>query len=359
MVSMVLLFPVDGKPIGQALYEMQPESRRHFTIDIDKSSDTDIVSRVKDIIKKMIVYEPADRLSMNKVVSRLSEIRDSLQPDEVLLASKERSVWVRVGSEWEKQADLSKSHPDENICFCALPDGVVAVGGGYEDNVSSMCHHFSVYTRSWRRLPDMPTVRRDASAVMPEDVLMVLGGCDKDNQKLAVCEKFHMADGVWSSAAPMLEPLWRPLVAAAAGKVYIVPRDFPSSTRIQVYDVTANTFSWTAQLPQHPQNILGACLVAVDEKLYLLGGKQRLAVQYNPAVAQWTQLQLQPSATYDWGCCGVVHDGKLLLCGGDTTGEDKNLVEEFDINTQQWKTTRIKIPFAFTYWDSLVASIDV
>ena len=99
--------------------------------------------------------------------------------------------------------------------------------------------------------------------------------------------------------------------------------------------------------------------MAADEKLYLLGGEQRLAIQYSPAADQWTQLLSQPSARYYWhGCCGVVHDGKLLLCGGKTEGTlDSKLVEEFDINTQQWKTTDIKLPFDFFDHNSHVASI--
>ena len=132
---------MEGTPIGQALYEMNTGSGRHFTINIDKLSDTDLASRVKDIIKKMIVYKPADRISMNEVVARLSEIRDSLPSDdrlseirdslpsdEVLLAVDVRSVWVRVGTVREKQADrLPAEHPDYCISFCAVPDGIVAI----------------------------------------------------------------------------------------------------------------------------------------------------------------------------------------------------------------------------------------
>ena len=361
MVSIVLLFPVEGQPIGRALYEMHTGRGRHIMVNIDKSSDTDLVSRVKDIIKKMIVYQPADRISMNEVVARLSEIRDSLPSDEVLLAVKTRSVWVRVGSVWEKQADLlPEEHYRYEIYLCTLPDGICAVGGGSADNVSSMCHHFSVHTRRWRRLPDMPTARRDVSAIVLGNALMVLGGRDKHFRELAVCEKFHMADGVWGAAASMIEPLRRPLVAAAGNKIYIVPRDgrISPSTKIQQYDPTANRFSTAAQLPQHVQNTLCACLVAADEKLYLLGGEQRLVIQYSPAADQWTQLLSQPSAGYDWGCCGVVHNDKLLLCGGETEDtHDRNLVEEFDISTQQWKITDVKLPFAFLWLNSHVASI--
>ena len=263
---------------------------------------------------------------MNEVVARLSEIRDSLPPDEILLAVDERSVWVRVGSVWEKQADrLPEEHPDYHICLCTLPDGIVAVGGGWRDNMSSMYHHFSVHTRTWKRLPDMPTARCFASAVVLGNVLMVLGGWDKHYHELAVCEKFHMTDGAWSSAASMIEPLIKPLVAAAGNKIYIVPRDkhISPSTKIQQYGPTADRFSTTSQLPQHVLS--------------------------------------QPPARYDrLGCCGVVHNDKLLLCGGRREGAyATNLVEEFDINTQQWKITDVKLPFSFSFIDSHVASIHV
>ena len=369
----IMLFSVDEKPIGRALFDMHSARSRGFpfnigrsrkiTVNIDKPSDTNLVSRVKDIIKKMIVYNPADRISMNEVVARLSEIKDSLQPDEVLLAVKERSVWVRVVSVWEEQPDvLPEEHPVYCISFCAVPDGIVAIGGWLMANVSSMCHHFSVHTRRWRRLPDMPTARHGVSAVLLGNVLIVLGGCDKHYTDLAACEKFHMTDGVWSSSAPMIEPLYRPLVAVAANKVYIVPRRYTISpgTMMQQYDNTTDRFSRAAQLPQYVQDTFDACLVAADEKLYLLGGVQRLAVQYSPAADQWTQLLSQPPARYDYcGCCGVVHDGKLFLCGGRTEGNDRNLVEKFDINNQQWKITDVKLPLAFDYSDSHVASIHV
>ena len=372
MVSIVImLFPVDEKPIGRALFDMHSARSRGFpfnigrsrkiTVNIDKPFDTDLVSRVKDIIKKMIVYKPAERISMNEVVARLSEIRDS-PSDEVLLAVKRRSVWVRMGSVWEKQPDvLPEEHPDWFMSFCAVPDGIVAIGGGLMANVSSMCHHFSVHTRRWSRLPDMPTARCDVSVVMLGNVLMVLGGCDKHHNDLAVCEKFHMTEGVWSSSAPMLEPLYKPLLAVVTNKVYIVPRRSTISpgTMMQQYDNTADRFSRAAQLPQHVRDTGHACLVAADEKLYLLGGEQSLAVQYSPAADQWTQLLSQPPARYPLGCCGVVHDGKLLLCGGETEGNYWSLVEEFDISTQQWKITDVKLPFPFTPCDSHVVSIHV
>ena len=289
---------------------------------------------------------------------RLSEIRDSLPPDELLLAMQERSVWVRVGSVWEQQSEiLPKEHPENRICVCALSDGVAVVGGGWGDKVSSMCHHFSVRTRRWRRLPDMPTARCGVSAAMLRNELLVFGGRDKHNQNLAVCEKFDMTDDVWSSAAPMIESLYRPLVAAARDKIYIVPQDYSIQTNIQQYDPTTDAFRVLAQLPQHLMDTSKDCLVAADEKLYLLRDPSVASLQYIPSTDQWTKLLSQPNTNYYRGCCGIVRDDKLLLCGGSRDGNDSNLVEEFDMRTQQWKTKDIKLPFRFQYCDSHVASI--
>ena len=69
---------MDGKPIGRALYEMHTGRSRHCRINIDKSSDSQFVSKVKKIIKDMIAYKPEDRISMNEVVELLSLLRDSV-----------------------------------------------------------------------------------------------------------------------------------------------------------------------------------------------------------------------------------------------------------------------------------------
>ena len=363
VVSIVyMLFPVDEKPIGQAMFEMNSKKSKrfpfnirrpkHFTINIDKSSDSDLVSKVKNIIKKMIVYKPSDRVGMKEVVEGLAVLRDSTS-SEILVAVEERSLWVRVDSTWEQQADAPKEHPPFAICFCGVSDGLVALGGCtdvFGGSVSSMCHHFSVKNSSWKRLPDMPTIRYYASAIMLKHVLMVLGGWDRNGHDLAVCENLQMRESVWSSAASMMEPLSKPLVAVAAHKVYVVPRDSytPPGTQMQQYDPRVDSFSWVSQLPRHVEDTSDACLVAGDDKLYLFGGSERLAIEYSPAANQWTQLISQPPAEYHFqGCCGVVHDGKLLLCGGSTGGNDQNLVEEFDVRTQQWKTTDLKLPFPF------------
>ena len=73
-----------------------------------------------------------------------------------------------------------------------------------------------------------PTARHClASAVVVGHMLLVFGGKGPTlHSKLAVCERFHMTDDVWSSAASMIEPLLLPLVAVAANKDLYCPTRF-------------------------------------------------------------------------------------------------------------------------------------
>ena len=88
-----------------------------------------------------------------------------------------------------------------------------------------------------------------------------------------------MRDSVWSSAASMLKPLYKPLVAAVLGKVYVLPRESPISpgTQIQKYDPAMDCFSWAAHIPEYVQDTSCACIAAAEDRLYLFGG---LALQY-------------------------------------------------------------------------------
>ena len=205
----------------------------------------------------------------------------------------------------------------------------------------------------------MPTARRGAAAVVLSNMLLVMGGMDKHCRYLAVCERFHLADAVWSSAAPMMEALWSPLVGTAAGKVFVVPctASISAGTHLQQYEPDSH-FQQAAPLPQHVHNTLGACLLGAGDKLYLLGGQHRLCEQYCPASKQWTQLLSPACATcYSLGCCAVLHAGKLLLCGGESEDNYQDMVEELDTDTQQWQTADFTLPFHYYWGNSFVGSI--
>ena len=390
---------MDGVNLGEMMWKRRRSFFSKFKLDIDNPNDSPLESAIKQIIKKMIQFRPADRINITEVVNELSAlrveaptevagnkpgVRMSLVVNELsalreataaLVAANNKKLWVMtksinsqgvlVSSEWEHQSDIATDHDLADICFCTMSDGIVALGGKCyscaEPHSVRNCYHFSLSTRQWRSLPDMPTARFWASAVELAigDILFLFGGMDESYNVLDVCEKFHVSDCVWSATASLVEPLCKPLVATAAGKVFIIPRVvliFPG-TKIQQYDPILDSFSLAAQLPDYVLNTWEASVVSAGDRLYLLGGEQRLAVQYSPAADQWVQLRSQPAARYERGCCAVVHSGKILLCGGSKDGDCRNTVEEYDTQTQQWNIADLKLPFAFNLLFSHVASI--
>ena len=177
---------------------------------------------------------------------------------------------------------------------------------------------------------------------------MVVGG-KIDGKDSNVCEILHVKHNKWSTGASLPKPLKKPLLTVLASRVFILPQDYdlPTIFRTQLlmYDPLSNTYSHRARLPSNIHNTIGACLVGVTDMLHLLGG---MSWQYNYRTDQWIQL-VTPTANYDsWdGCCAVVRDNNILLCGG-SKGRDKcNMIEEYNTVTQQWKVLDIHLPFQY------------
>ena len=261
-----------------------------------------------------------------------------------------RAVWVLEGDNWQKVADVPTECLDEFACIGQVSGGIV-IAGGYDGSVASQCHHFSLDTRQWRKLDNMVRPRYSASAAEFDDMkLLVVGGCDSSELATAVCQILNVVSGKWTPTASMPEPLERPLVAAASGFVFILPQDeITSNTRILQYDPSTDSHTYRAYLPDGVQDTYGACLVGTGDKLYLLGGEERLAWQYDIHTDQWIQLT-QPSAKYVYyeGCCAVVRAKNIMLCGGSSEeGRERDLIEEYDVKKQSWRILDTRMPFHF------------
>ena len=80
----IVLFTVNGKSIGRAMYELELQLGSEwsgFTPDIDKPTDTPLETAIKAVIKRMIQIRPADRMNMGEVVSKFAELRSQYKPD--------------------------------------------------------------------------------------------------------------------------------------------------------------------------------------------------------------------------------------------------------------------------------------
>jgi hypothetical protein len=308
------------------------------------------------------------------VLEQLSRLR--VRCEQLLAVSvngSKRGVWLHDGSEWERVSGVPDECDNDGVCLCRVTDGMIVCGGWTDRSLSGHCHHFSLLTRHWRKLADMITPRCYASAVEYVDgKLLVAGGVTSGGKWSAVCEELDCKRDRWSSGAGLPQAFVKPLMAAEAGQVFIMEQNHDlDQPRMLVYDPSAEkgilrrpSHKYTSA-PPGVRSTEGACLAAAGQRLYLLGGEEGLALEYNPRTDQWGHLT-PPSPRYGWmgdhgyyksGCCAAVSDGMIRVYGGSssTEGGDCNRVEVYDTRARKWQTLDMRLPFMYSQYTVLVA----
>jgi hypothetical protein len=329
-----------------------------------------------------LIMDRAERvLSDTKhVLDQLSRLRvEGGQLLAVSVHEDDRGVWVHEGSEWERVCDVPDECGDWRVCLSKVADGFVACGGWRNNKLLPHTHHFSLLTRQWRRLRDMRTPRRYASAVEYDDMkVLVAGGETDDLEDSAVCDVLDCKNNIWVAVESLPKALVKPLMAAEAGQVYLLEQDNDlKKPRILITDPSTSKqaskkgilkrFSfkshwYTSARPEDVTSTEGACLAAAAQRLYLLGGRQQLALCYNLLTEQWERLT-PPSLRYSgWsGCCDVVAAARITVYGGrsSTEGEkETNRAEVYDRRARRWHTLDMRLPFGYHKHMALVAHYD-
>ena len=261
---------VKGECLGRVMYQNRSTG---YVVQIYNETDSPFLRAIKNIIHPMIALHQSDRPSIDEVVDKLSQLMhmDS-PPDRILMVEScvERAVWIREDDKWQKISGVPEECSVYRMCYCRVSDGIVAIGGL---NIlgppsSTQCHHFSISTKLWRRMQDLQTARYDAAAVVLEGEVYVFGGEIDDNSEgraIAACEKLNIQANTWTSIRDLPEPLKSPMVTAARGKAYIIPRvDYITAANILQlveYDPMHDRYSAQCQLPGNVKGTWDAHLV--------------------------------------------------------------------------------------------------
>ena len=317
-----LCVSVKGECLGRAMYQNRSAG---YVVQIHNETDSPFLRAIKDIIHPMIALHQSDRPSIDEVVDKLSHLMGS-PTDRILMIQSywERSVWLREDDEWQKISGVPDECPISDICFCRVSDGIVAMGGyhGVDDPASAQCHHFSLSTRQWRRMQNLQTARFRATAVFLECEVCVFGGQSQDDngvsRAILACEKLIIQANTWTSIRDLSEPLIRPLVTAARGKAYVIPRkrNVTAGNRLQLveYDPMHDRYSAQCQLPESVEGTEGAHLVGISDQLYLLFQSEpgeNCIYQYNVSNGQWSDVVV-PNTPCLYSYLGETSSGKLM-----------------------------------------------
>jgi N-acetylneuraminic acid mutarotase len=177
--------------------------------------------------------------------------------------------------------------------------GDVYVVGGYGNVLNGLTakrgfFRYSPATRSWTRLPPMPTARGAVATAVVGDRLYVADGL-ATGKEMAVLEAYDFGEGRWKRLAP--PPTAREHVAAVAlgGSLYVLGgRDARTDSLDTVERYDPETDRWKTLAPL-PVGVGGLEAVAFDGAILAIGGgddRRRIVngdvQRFDPETGRWS-----------------------------------------------------------------------
>ncbi|XP_055908252.1 kelch-like protein 3 [Eupeodes corollae] len=207
-------------------------------------------------------------------------------------------------------------------------------------------------TQAVTTLPGMHIQRRGYGLAVLNNELYVVGGQKYLSPWKRVVEKYNFSTEKWYDVAPMNTIFSSPKVAVANDKLYVVG---DRSTTMESLNPSTN--EWTSNpIADLPKSAFGFTEVAGD--LYKIGGAQYGDTRYGKDVyfksvhsfdtlsCVWTQRAQMKIALADPHC--ISWNNRLITCGGrDETGTYLNLVQEYNPNSNEWRTLAQMIEYNY------------
>lgn len=202
---------------------------------------------------------------------------------------------------------------------------------------------------TWSMGPDLPKPVHHANAAVAGGTIYVLGSLETTNFT-AIGEVWAWnptTDATWSPKAPMPAGTQRgsSVVGTIDGKI-VVAGGFRGGAvgDVQIFDPAAN--AWTEGQPAVPMSRDHACGGVVNDKLYILGGRQgaitsqsTIVYEFTPG-AGWTERMGMPTAR-GGTACGVVGN-RIVAVGGEGNMAVASgvfpQVEAYDATGNTWAT---------------------
>jgi len=242
-------------------------------------------------------------------------------------------------------------------------DPIIVYGGNEGSNSTSTAIAYSQSGDSVPTVASMSVARADLGYAADRSGFgYAIGGVDDNGHALSSAERYNQDSDSWSAIASLPTALFHfPAVFDGTNYIYAFggwTNTAPATETAAVLRYSVSGNSWTAMAPM-PVAVAGsAAALAVDGKIYVVGGVSggvtTSAVQvYDPAAntwAIWTPLPEGLSAS----AMGVDSLGRLIVMGGmDTNGNDVSDV---------WRSQQLGVPDSapgFVSYPSLTATYQV
>jgi hypothetical protein len=193
----------------------------------------------------------------------------------------------------------------------------------------------------WTLLAPLPTARGETAAAVADEQVYVIGGMTGlAGGASAEVSIYDTVGDRWNVAPALPSPRHHAAAVGLNGTVYVSgggPSAGDWTPQPELWALDAGGGAWRDLAPI-PQGRLGHRMLAVDDRLYVVGGigDTRRVLVYNVAADSWTARAEMPSPPRDH-IAAVVVAGEIWVIGGRSGGENHARVDVYDPGTDTWR----------------------
>ncbi|XP_039613520.1 kelch-like protein 23 [Polypterus senegalus] len=248
-------------------------------------------------------------------------------------------IWDPVTNIWVQGRDMP-DHTRESYSVSLLGPNIFVTGGYRTDNIEALdtVWIYNVDTDEWIEGCPMINARYYHCSVTLHGCVFAIGGY-RGGAPAKEVEVYDPLLKKWSSLANMVQGVGNATACVLRDVIYVTGghygyRGSCTYDKIQSYRLDFNEWSVVTVSP-HPE--YGLCSVALNNKLYLVGGQTTVTDCYDPEKDEWRQKA--PMRERRMECGAVVINGFIYVTGGYSYSKGTYLqsIEKYDPQQDQWE----------------------
>ncbi|XP_077175887.1 kelch-like protein 23 [Paroedura picta] len=248
-------------------------------------------------------------------------------------------IWDPVTNIWVQGADMP-DHARESYAVTSLGPNIYVTGGYRTDNIEALdvVWIYNCEADDWIEGCPMLNARYYHCAVTLNGCIYALGGYRKG----APTEEAELYDPLkkkWIPIADMVKGVGNATACVLNEAIYVIGghygyRGSCTYDKVQCYRSEIDEWSTVTSSP-HPE--YGLCSIALENKLYLVGGQTTITDCYDPEQKEWKQKADMMERRME--CGSVVMNGFIYITGGYSSSKGSYLqnIEKYDPECDKWE----------------------
>ena len=257
--------------------------------------------------------------------------------DVIVARGTHKSTWCYLPSEnkWYKLANMLSQRLKYSQSTSSCHRKIYCIGGN-TDGYPAECYDPS--GNAWSPVKSFNQEIKFAAVVTFQGLLYVIGGEDKNKERLTTVQTYNPETNVWQEVVSL--SIARAGICAVAGNNFLYAIGGSWLKIVERFDATEKAWSRIAPTLEGRSN---ACGVAVNQKVFVFGGLGDNATEatfctvYDPTINMWSNITSTLVSRGDF-TSAVSFKGKVYVCGCFEQDDSKKMsLQEYDADCNEWK----------------------